>query len=371
MRGHVRKRGEGWVYVADLGRDPEGKRKRKWSRGYARRKDAERALTKFLELVDSGIAIEPSRQPLGCYLTDEWLPAHARRIRPNTLAMYRTEVRRVERAELGRVPLRALTAAHLLAFYAELEHAGLAPGTRRLTHVTLKRALADAVRWGKVLRNPAEQVDPPRLEQPRVAVWTEGELRRFLEHARDDRLYALWRLAAATGMRRGELLAPQWRTLDLEGATYSVERQLVEVRGQGPTLAAPKRRRSLRTIALDPATVEALRTHRDTQLLERDLAGGAYVDDDFVFCDELGAPIRPRWLSDRFRELRTMARITTGTLHVLRHTHATVLLTGGIPVHVVASRLGDRAETVLSTYAHLLPQSDAEAAERMAVALSG
>jgi hypothetical protein len=97
MRGHVRKRGEKWVYVADLGRDSEGKRKRQWSRGYKRRKDAERALTKFLERLDTGILVEPSRQPLGRYLADEWLPAHGRRIRPNTLAMYRTEVRRVER----------------------------------------------------------------------------------------------------------------------------------------------------------------------------------------------------------------------------------------------------------------------------------
>jgi integrase len=235
----------------------------------------------------------------------------------------------------------------------------------------LKRALADAVRWGKLLRNPVEQVDPPRLEQARVTVWTEGELRRFLEHARVDRLYALWRLGATTGMRRGELLAPQWRTLDLDSAVYSVERQLVEIPGQAPTLAAPKRRRSLRTIALDSETVGALRAHRDAQLLERELAGEAYVDRDLVFCDELGAPIRPSRLTQRFPKLRAAAGIPTGSLHVLRHTHATILLTAGIPVHVVAVRLGDRAETVLSTYAHLLPQSDEQAAERMAAALSG
>jgi integrase len=235
----------------------------------------------------------------------------------------------------------------------------------------LKRALADAARWGKLLRNPVEQVDPPRFEQARVTVWTEAELRRFLEHVRTDRLYALWRLAAATGMRRGELLAPQWRTLDLDGAAYSVERQLVEIPGQTPIVAAPKRRRSLRTIALDSETMDALRAHRDAQLLERDVAGEAYGDHDLVFCDELGRPIRPSWLTQRFPKLRRAARIPSGSLHVLRHTHATILLTKGIPVHVVAARLGDRPETVLSTYAHLLPQSDEQAAERMAAALSG
>jgi hypothetical protein len=41
----------------------------------------------------------------------------------------------------------------------------------------------------------------------------------------------------------------------------------------------------------------------------------------------------------------------------------------GVPVHIVAARLGDTPTTVLSTYAHLLPQSDEIAAERVAALL--
>jgi integrase len=61
----------------------------------------------------------------------------------------------------------------------------------------------------------------------------------------------------------------------------------------------------------------------------------------------------------------------TGTLHILRHTAATLALTEGVPVHIVAARLGDGRNTVLSTYAHLLPQSDELAAERVAALLAG
>jgi integrase len=61
-------------------------------------------------------------------------------------------------------------------------------------------------------------------------------------------------------------------------------------------------------------------------------------------------------------------------LHTLRHTHATDLLSNGVPVHVAAARIGDRAETILRVYAHLLPQSDEQAARdaaaRIAVALA-
>jgi hypothetical protein len=47
-------------------------------------------------------------------------------------------------------------------------------------------------------------------------------------------------------------------------------------------------------------------------------------------------------------------------------TAITLMLTSGIPVHVVAACVGDTPATVLSTYAHLLPQSDEVAAERVA-----
>jgi integrase len=201
-------------------------------------------------------------------------------------------------------------------------------------------------------------------------VWTATELARFLEHVREDRLFVLWRLAATTGMRRGELAGLTWRCLDLETARLSVERQLLPTRGGGVSFGPPKSARSRRTIALDNETVAVLRNHRATQLLERDFAGDAYSDQDLVFAEALGGLIRPQWLTKRFGELRKAAGIPTGTLHTLRHTAATLMLTSGIPVHIVAARLGDDPKTVLGTYAHLLPQSDELAAERVAALIA-
>jgi integrase len=98
-------------------------------------------------------------------------------------------------------------------------------------------------------------------------------------------------------------------------------------------------------------------------------AGPAYDDHDLVFCDELGAPIHPQRLTEWFSKHRKAAGIRTGTLHSLRHTAATIALTEGVPLHVVAGRLGDDARTLLGTYAHLLPHSDAMAAEVLAAAI--
>jgi integrase len=170
-------------------------------------------------------------------------------------------------------------------------------------------------------------------------------------------------------MRRGELLGLTWLALHLDGGTLRVEQQLVPTAG-GITFGPPKSKRSLRTVALDAETVEALRAHREAQLLERSFAGDAYVDHDLVFCDELGEPIYSTRLTRAFARDRKAAGLTSGTMHVLRHTHATHALTSGVPVHVVAARIGDRHETVLRVYAHLLPQSDVEAAEQVAALIA-
>ena len=120
----------------------------------------------------------------------------------------------------------------------------------------LSRTCRDAVRWGRLVRNPAAAADPPAAAESRATAWTAKELGRFLEHVDGERLFALWRLAATTGMRRGELLGLTWLALDVDGGTLRVDQQLVPTRG-GVTFGPPKSKRSRRTIALDAKDVRA------------------------------------------------------------------------------------------------------------------
>ena len=90
-----------------------------------------------------------------------------------------------------------------------------------------------------------------------------------------------------------------------------------------------------------------------------------------MFCDEVGRLIHPNQLTDVFRRRCKAAGIPSGSLHVLRHTAATLALTATppVPLHVVAGRLGDDPKTILDTYAHLLSTSDEAAADVIAGAL--
>lgn len=121
---------------------------------------------------------------------------------------------------LGSVRLQRLSGDLLTALYADLlEHGrrdgkALSPRSVRYLHAIIRRALSDARRWGLVVRNVADQADPPRPDRNREAmrVWSAGQVRTFLEHVRHDRLYGLWLLLATTGMRRGEACGLSWMT---------------------------------------------------------------------------------------------------------------------------------------------------------------
>jgi hypothetical protein len=83
-----------------------------------------------------------------------------------------------------------------------------------------------------------------------------------------------------------------------------------------------------------------------------------------------GEPIYPQRLTEAFTSKSKAAGLLSGTMHIMRYTHPSLALTSGVPLHVMAARRGDRPETVLKTYAHLLPQSDVQAAEQVAALIA-
>lgn len=91
-----------------------------------------------------------------------------------------------------------------------------------------------------------------------------------------------------------------------------------------------------------------------------------------MFADPDGQPLHPDAFSDEFVTHVRAAGVQLIRLHDVRHTHASLLLKGGVPVKVVSERLGhyDPAFT-LSVYAHVIPGMQAEAATRFADMISG
>jgi integrase len=177
-------------------------------------------------------------------------------------------------------------------------------------------------------------------------------------------------LAAATGMRRNEILALRWTDFDSEKKTLRVERAWEPSKAHGLRLKAPKTARGRRSIDLDVGTVAMLIKHReaylrivagvpdgtdinlsliklpqDALILPADPSRGR--DLDFV------TPRDPRNTTKDFRRIATKLGFPDFWFHNLRHTHATQLLDRGVSVHRVAARIGEDAATLLKVYARL------------------
>lgn len=379
MKGTVIKRGASWSVVIDLGRDETGRRVRKWHSGYRTKKEAERARIELLSRVDQGTYVEPSKVSIGAFLVQEWLPAKRATLKETTLASYEMHVTKHVVPRIGGLPLLSLGPGHLNAFYADLlaegrrnGSGGLSPTTVRRVHATVHKALADAVRWGRLARNPADQADPPKESTAEMSIWTPEQLRAFLDSVRTDRLFGAWLMAATTGMRRGELLGLRWSDLDLEAGAVAV-RQIRTVARYQVLTQTPKTEKGRRTIALDPQTVSALRSYRVAQKEERILLGPDYASrDDLVFTKPDGSAIHPERFSAWFAQRCRRSGLPVVRLHDVRHSYVTALLAEGVPLKVVSQRIGHASPMVTMTiYQHVLPGDDRAAAAVGARAILG
>jgi integrase len=371
-----------WSFVIDLPA-VAGKRQQMYRRGYATKKEAQTAETQQLAEIARGTFVRPARVTVERYLVDEWLPAKVSTLKPSTAASYALMTNSYVVPFIGGAELSKVDGAMLNALYAKLltegrrgrsgqAGTGLSPKSVRNVHGMLHRAFKDAVRWRRVAVNPVDAADQPRRVSPEMSVWTAEQIRRFVDHAADDRFGAVWRLFALTGMRRGEVLGLRWSDVDLDASRLSIRQTVVEM-STGIVVGTPKSSAGVRTIALDPATVAALRRWRKVQLEERMLMGEGWQDgDDRVATEPDGSAVHPNTLSRRFKMMTKDAALPAIRLHDVRHSYATAALSSGVNVKVVSKRLGhaDIAVT-LRVYAHVLPGDDEAAASAVAAFIDG
>jgi integrase len=368
MKGYAARKGDRWYAVIYEGLDPvTGRERRSWHAAGTERDDAE-ALAARLAAERNGRDDAVRSLTFGAYLTNRWLPGKRLTLRMSTWNGYRRKVERHIVPTLGRISIRRLRPGHLEALYERLLHPDdgrrpLAPKSVLEVHLIIRGALADAVGNGLVSRNVALVAHAPRLRSiPKVEhrVWTPEQLRTFLRAAAGHRLFPAFWLAAATGMRRSELLGLRWTDIDLSRATIAINRGLIAVAYELHETRC-KTRNARRPINLDATTIAVLRAWQTWQRTEQHAAG---IDDlGWVFTDPSGQPVHPHAISQAFERIAARAGLPVIRLHDVRHTHATLLSQAGVHPKVVSERLGHaNAKFTIETYQHVMPSMQADAA---------
>lgn len=249
------------------------------------------------------------------------------------------------------------------------EDKGLSPDAIARCHGQIRAMFNWAIRKKLVAANPALAADPPIIKPRQLKVPDMSQVRAVQEVATAD--FAMFlQLAATVGARRGTLLGLRWAGVDLERRTITFSRSIAQSL-DGTVEKGTKADRPY-TVSLGDSTARLLGDHY-RRAAQRALAAGIpFGRDSFVFSDDGGiSHWSLSWPSHAWQRNAERVGVTGLRLHDLRHTAASQMLMGGVPISVVAERLGCTEGNILRNYRHFIPGSDKSAAEFMDRLLNG
>ena len=370
MKGSIRERSPGhWAIILDQ-RDPAtGKRKRKWHSFAGTKREAQVECSRLITAMKGGTYQEPNKITLGDFLS-RWVDHIQSQVSPKSHERYAGIVNQNLKPALGAVQLTKLKPAQISEGYSKAlvsgrrddKEGGLSPRTVGHMHRVLKQALGQAVRWELLTRNPADAVDPPKVDWKPMQTYDLPQTADLIDAVRSTPIFVPALLAVLCGLRRGEICALRWRNVDLAAGQLSVVESLEQTKA-GLRFKSPKSGKG-RTVALSETVVEELRAHRVKRAQELLRLGVGLSDDDLVIAHADGSIVQPIYVSQQWARLIAKTSLARLRFHDLRHAHATHLLANGVHPKVASERLGhSKVGITLDLYSHVIPgmQEDAVA----------
>jgi len=308
-------------------------------------------------------------------LLEEFFRQHVEeKLAPKTIERYHEQAAYLG-PELLAMPLAEITPLHLNREWTRLLKAGghhrrtkkarpLSAKTVRNIAGVVSSAFSRAIKWGLVATNPVTNSEPPTPRRHEGIALTPAQQALVLESASGPWCMQTYlELAAATGCRRGELLALRWG--DIVNGRATIARSLTQTRDvlkfKGTKTEKP------RTVKIPASAFATLEVHRARQDEFRTRFGPDYRTDlDLIFANPDGTLLKPDSISAAVSLLFRRLKLPKGaSLHSLRHTHTSHLLDDGVPIAVISARLGHSSiRTTQEIYAHMIHGQDDEAADR-------
>jgi integrase len=371
MKGHIRERSPGrWAIILDSRDSQTGKRKRRWHSFAGTKRQAQIECARLVSELQHGATVDPSRETVANFLT-RWLDHMRGQVAPRTHERYAELARKNLAPLLGGLVLTKLRPEQISQAYTTALASGRRDGqgglsARTVTHMhrVLREALQQAVRWQILARNPADAVKPPKVERQQMRTLDADATVALIAAARSTNMFMPILLGVLCGLRRGEVTALRWRSVDLDRGQLSVTAS-TEQTGKGVREKETKSGKG-RTVALPTLVLEELRTHRIGQAETLLQLGVRLTDDHHVVARADGQPLQPRSLTHAFVKFIRRHGLPQIRLHDLRHSHATHMLAAGVHPKIAQERLGHSSVGVtIDLYSHVLPGMQAEAVSRV------
>ena len=315
-----------------------GKQVNKKKRGFRTQKEARAWAEKTrVQYAAGGTSNLPDSKKTYRALYKEWLDIYRPTVKPSTY------IKTVEAFE-----------HHILPIFGNLQADRITPALCRKALAEWQSKLVDYKkiyqRAKKIYPQPWANVEIPKVSKKRVFTesdfWTKEELNAFLDACKASPYpidYPFFRLLAYTGMRRGEILALEWRHLDPAKGLIQVSQAITRDADNRPTIGAPKTAQSIRAIPLDQETTAALVAWHELN-----------PETTYIFESSAHKPCSESMPRKHLQRLCEENGIRPIRVHGIRHTHCSLLFEAGMTPKEVQTRLGHEDISItLSIYTHV------------------
>ncbi|EJR99156.1 tyrosine-type recombinase/integrase [Bacillus mycoides] len=353
--------------------DNIGKRKEKKKSGFKTEKAALKSLleVKVATLRGESKQVEHDQLTIGEWL-DTWYSTHKNSWKPTSRAQREMAIRLQMKPLLGRYKLQTLDRTTYKREFLNVLEKKYKPSTVHLFHTLFKIAINAAVEDEILSRNRFTKIklsNQETVQEEKNNYFTPEQLVEFLAIAKREENttnYTFLLTVAYTGIRRGEACGLQWKNIDFDNKTITIERTR-----DNKGIRSPKTKNSYRTILIDDVLVNQLKVYRKWCMEVMLSFGYKLKDDSFVFTSsQTGKPITDGRVFYAFRRVLNKTNLPAITIHGLRHTHCTILLNQGLNVKVIAERLGNTPQMIYEIYGHVLKEMESMSVELFSQSLA-
>ncbi len=282
-------------------------------------------------------------------VSDEWWEIAEPKLADQSVRGY-DNPRKKSKTVFGNIPIKKITSRDIQQYLNKLAMQGFAQKTIAQHRLVLNRIFIHAVLQGDIEFNPCAAVETPRNlpKTPRGAATTSDE-QTVKETAH---IWLFPYIALMTGMRKGEILALQWKDIDFDTDTIHVTKS-VSHNGDRPSIKQPKTEAGNRIVPLLAPLKEKL------------LEASNHKPTDYIISDNGKDPLT----NSRYCTLMSHYQKETGvtcTAHQLRHSFATIAFEAELEPKTVQEILGHKQlSTTMDIYTSFREKALKSAAEKL------